>query len=125
MAQAEAFHNRLGKTSKVIAINLDISDEEIVERLTNRVVCSACSAPYHLVNFPPKKDMTCDRCEAKLIQRADDTEEVVRNRLVVYHKQTKPLISFYSDLNALETVVCNQSKDKITKEIISILRQNY
>ena len=125
LAQAKAYHKRLGNTSKVIAINLDITDKEVIERLTNRVVCPSCSTPYHLVNFPPKEKMTCDSCEAKLVQRADDTEDVVRNRLVVYHKQTEPLISFYSEQKALETVVCNQSKDKTTKEILSIFQQSY
>ena len=125
LAQAKAYDERLGTSSKVIAINLDIADEEIVDRLTNRMVCSSCSTPYHLIHFPPKKKMTCDSCQGKLMQRADDTEKVVRNRLDVYHQQTEPLISYYEDQNTLQTVVCNQSKDKITKEILSILRQNY
>lgn len=125
LAQAKAYDERLGKSSKVIAINLDIADEEIVERLTNRVVCSKCSTPYHLLHFPPKKKMTCDGCESKLVQRVDDKEDVVRNRLDVYHQQTEPLISYYANQKALQTVVCNQSKNKITKEILSILRQNY
>ncbi len=125
LAQAKAYDERLGTSSKVIAINLDIADEEIVDRLTNRMVCSSCSTPYHLIHFPPKKKMTCDSCQGKLMQRADDTEKVVRNRLDVYHQQTEPLISYYEDQKTLQTVVCNQSKDKITKEILSILRQNY
>jgi len=90
--QAETFHKRLNNSSKVIAINLDISDEEIIERLTKRVVCSSCNSPYHLVYSPPKKEMTCDICQAKLVKRLDDEEDVVRNRLQVYHNQTQLLI---------------------------------
>jgi len=125
LPQAYAFQKRLDETSKVIAIHLDLPDEEIVRRLSNRVVCSSCSAPYHLIHFPPKKEMICDTCSSHLIQRNDDKEEVIRSRLEVYHKQTKPLISYYSKEKSLQKVDCDKPKDKITKDIFSILRKVY
>lgn len=123
LPQAHAFQKRLNETSNVIAIHLDLPDEEIVQRLSNRVVCSFCNAPYHLIYFPPKKEMTCDTCSSGLIQRSDDKEEVIRSRLEVYHKQTKPLITYYSKQKNLQKVDCNKPKDKITKDIFSILRK--
>lgn len=125
LPQAEAFQKRLSASSKVLAINLEIADEKIIERLTNRMVCSSCSAPYHLIYLPPKQEMTCDACGGALVQRTDDQEAVVRKRLNVYHKQTKPLIAYYSEQKNLKTVPCDQPKEKITKKILSILRKSY
>ena len=67
LAQAEVFHKHVGDIAKVVAINLDISDEEIIERLTQRVICFSCNMIYHLIDSPPEKIMICDKCGAKLI----------------------------------------------------------
>ncbi|WP_022670793.1 adenylate kinase [Hippea alviniae] len=95
--QAEAFDEMLKKNSlsldKVLLI--DVPEEEIVERLTGRRVCPNCGAVYHIKNNPPKQEGICDKCGSKLIQRDDDTEEVVRNRLEVYKKSTMPLVEYY------------------------------
>ena len=77
-------------------VSIEISDEEIVERMAGRRVCTACGAPYHVKNMPPKVEGVCDACGGKLAARADDKPEVVRDRLQVYHKETAPLKDFYA-----------------------------
>ncbi|MBF5059569.1 adenylate kinase [Candidatus Neptunochlamydia vexilliferae] len=125
LAQAEAYHKRLGSLAKTIAINLELSDDTIVERLENRLVCSGCSAPYHLITSPPKKEGSCNHCESPLIKRSDDQEEVIRKRLTVYHNQTAPLITYYSKEKSLKGVSCNRSIDAILQEILDYLREVY
>lgn len=125
LPQAHDYHKRLSSDSKVIAINLSLTDDTIVERLSHRLICKECSAPYHSLYAPPKKTETCDKCQGLLIQRQDDTEAVVRKRLTVYHKQTAPLISFYEEQQTLKSVDCNQSKEAIFQEIVKHLRQEY
>ncbi len=95
--QAESLDNLLSRLNKNVdaVILFKIEDEEIVKRLTGRRVCPSCGAVYHMVYNPPKIDEICDRCGARLTQRDDDKEEVIRKRLEVYHQQTKPLTEYY------------------------------
>ena len=125
LPQAKDYHKRLSSESKVVALNLELSDDTIVERLSNRLICKSCSAPYHLLYCAPKKEKTCDKCQGELIQRSDDTEAVVRKRLDVYHKQTSPLIAFYEKKETLKSIDCDQSKEKIFQVILKHLRQQY
>ncbi len=83
---------------------IEISDEEIVERMGGRRVCTSCGAPYHVKNMPPKTEGVCDVCGGKLVQRKDDNPETVRDRLAVYHKETEPLKGFYEARGILKTV---------------------
>ena len=85
-------------------VSIEISDEEIVERMAGRRVCSGCGAPYHIKNMPPKTEGVCDKCGGKLEARADDKPEVVRDRLKVYHDETAPLKDFYAARNLLKAV---------------------
>ena len=105
-AQAKAFDEMLQKNGlnldKVLLI--DVPEEEIISRLTGRRVCESCGAVYHIKYNPPKKDGVCDKCGGKLIQRDDDKEEVVRNRLEVYKKSTMPLIDYYKNSGKLVVV---------------------
>ena len=87
-----------------VAINIDVADEELVKRLTQRRSCPDCNAVYHLSNKPPAKEGICDKCGAKLYQRDDDKEETVRNRLEVYRKNTFPLIDYYEKKGKLVTI---------------------
>lgn len=125
LEQAKAYHARLGKETKTIAINLALQDETIVERLGNRVVCSQCSAPYHLKNSPPKKENTCDHCNSPLLKRKDDQEDVIRKRLGVYHTQTAPLIDYYSEEDSFKEISCDQSINSILNEILAYIREIY
>lgn len=87
-----------------IAINIDVADEELISRLTQRRSCPDCNAVYHLTNKPPVKDGVCDKCGGKLYQRDDDKEETVKNRLEVYRKNTFPLIEYYEKRGKLVTI---------------------
>ena len=87
-----------------IAINIDVPDEELVSRLTQRRSCPDCNAVYHLANKPPAKEGICDKCGAALYQRDDDKEETVKNRLEVYRQNTFPLIEYYEKRGKLVTI---------------------
>jgi len=95
----------LGEQIKVdLALNLDVKDEELVERLTRRRSCPKCNAVYHLSNNPPKIDNICDKCGSELYHRDDDKEETVKNRLKVYRDNTMPLINYYGEKGILVTI---------------------
>ena len=103
------------------AINVDVPDENIVRRMSGRRACVTCGATYHIVHIPPRKEGICDNCGSELVQRDDDKEETVKNRLKVYHEQTAPLIEFYSSRNVLETVDGTKPSEDVFANICSIL----
>jgi adenylate kinase len=112
----EKIGNDLGiKIDKVININVD--DEEIVERLTARRSCPKCGAIYNMLFNPPQDDEKCDKDGTKLVQRADDNEATVRNRLNVYHEQTQPLEDFYRERSLLTDVPGSGSVEQIAERI--------
>ena len=80
-------------------INFEIPEEALLERIINRVSCPSCGEIYNKKFTPPKKDGICDKCNTELTQRKDDTEEVAKSRFATYHKETEPLINFYSKEN--------------------------
>ncbi len=121
LPQAESLQSRLKGRAEPIVINLDLSDAKIIERLTKRVVCENCGTPYHLVYSPSKKEGVCDKCSGKLVQRSDDTETVINKRLKVYHDQTAPLIDFYTKLQMLHSVSCDQPKERIYSELTAYI----
>ena len=102
-------------------VSIEISDEEIVERMAGRRVCTACGAPYHVKNMPHKVEGVCDACGGKLEARADDKPEVVRDRLQVYHKETAPLKDFYAARNLLKTVDNQPTVAETTTAILNAL----
>lgn len=102
-------------------VSIEISDEEIVERMAGRRVCTACGAPYHVKNMPPRVEGVCDACGGKLEARADDKPEVVRDRLQVYHKETAPLKDFYAARNLLKTVDNQPTVAETTTAILNAL----
>lgn len=93
IAQAEALEQAGIAFDKVVSI--EISDEEIVGRMSGRRACPSCGATYHVVNAPPKAEGVCDKCGAALVLRSDDKPETVKDRLAVYHRETEPLKDFY------------------------------
>jgi len=106
IAQAEA----LGTLLKDLGLTLDtvvyfdVSEPELLRRLTGRRVCRKCGHTYHLVSNPPKRPGVCDACGGELYQREDDSEATVRNRLDVYRRQTSPLLDYYRERHMLTTV---------------------
>jgi adenylate kinase len=119
LPQAESLQNRLKGRVTPIIINLDLKDSDVIERLSKRVTCEKCGTPYHLTYSPPKAEGTCDKCGGHLVQRSDDTKEVISKRLKVYHEQTEPLIKYYESAKLLHTVSCEQPKDKVFQDILS------
>jgi len=120
--QAKAYHARLNEDTKTVALNLELQDGVIIQRLSSRMVCSGCSASFHLQHSPPKREGICDHCNSHLIQRNDDQEEVIKKRLTVYHTQTAPLITYYSKNQSFKGVSCTQSIEKVLDEILEYLK---
>jgi len=104
------------------AVLIDVSEEEIVKRISNRRVCPNCGKVYNLITLKPKEDEKCDVCGTKLIQRDDDKEEVVRERYKVYKNNTEPVIEYYRKNNKIITIDGAQNVEDVTKELFNILR---
>lgn len=125
VAQAEALDAQLAAANKpldaVVAINADSSI--IVGRITGRRSCPACGEAFHVTFMPPKAQGICDACGAELTQRADDTEETVRERLAAYNAQTEPVISYYRGRDGLRVVDIDggQTPDAVGEAVVSAL----
>ncbi len=119
ISQAEKLEKYI-KDVKLNVVYLQADDEFLVNRLSNRRICENCGAIYHLINIPPKVPGICDKCGGKLIQRDDDKEEVVRNRLDVYYKLTSPLLDYYKNKSVLFSVRGDGKLEDIVKQIIEI-----
>jgi adenylate kinase len=104
--QAQALDRLLQDLGQQVdrAIFFEVSEEELLRRLTGRRSCPSCQSTYHLVSAPPRRPGVCDRCGAVLVQRADDSESTVRHRLRVYGSQTAPLLDYYRSRGLLATV---------------------
>jgi len=118
--QAKALENAGISFDAVVSI--DITDEAILERMNGRRVCESCGSSYHLVAVPPKRDGICDSCGGNLIRRKDDAPETVRERLTVYHRETEPLVDFYSQCGLLRTAAAYPTVDENTQEILRVLQ---
>ena len=119
IAQAEALEKAGILFDHVISI--EIADETIVNRMSNRRVCEDCGASYHLVAVPPKVEGVCDKCGGKLVQRKDDAPETVKARLDVYHKETEPLKGFYAERGLLRSVDDRPTVAETSKGILDVL----
>ena len=104
--QAEALSRLLDSLGQPLerVVFFDVSEAELLRRLTGRRVCRNCGATYHLVSAPPARPGVCDRCGGELYQRADDSETTVRNRLQVYTTQTEPLLDYYRARHLLSSI---------------------
>ena len=123
VAQADALKRMFDKQTQHLnkVIYLEIENEKVIERLTGRRVCSECGAEYHIYFKQPVKSGICDLCQNKLIQRSDDNEEKIRNRLLQYDQQTSPLIKYYEEQKLLKRIPAEGEIQEITKKIIDTL----
>ena len=121
--QAEALDVALAAINDKVdyAINVEVPDENIINRMSGRRACVACGATYHIVHIPTKVEGVCDKCGADLILRDDDKPETVKNRLNVYHEQTQPLIDYYTAKNVLHEVDGTKAMEDVFSSIVSIL----
>ena len=103
VAQAVALDQMLARVHRRVdrVALFEITDAELVERLSGRRTCGKCSCMYHLIHSKPRQEGLCDQCQGSLLQRSDDHPDVIQRRLVVYHQQTAPLADFYRSQNKL------------------------
>ena len=123
--QAEALTAALDKINQKMdfAIDVDVPDENIVNRMGGRRACLNCGATYHIVSIPTKVEGICDRCGNEVVLRDDDKPETVQKRLNVYHEQTQPLIDYYKEQGILQSVDGTQPMEKVFAGIIAILEK--
>lgn len=106
------------------AVYFDVSDEILIERITGRRVCEDCGETYHIKFNKPEKEGLCDKCGGKLIQRNDDNEETVRNRISVYNKHTSPLIDYYEEAGKLVKIDGAKTPEEVFNEFNGKLGNN-
>ena len=121
--QAESLTKALAERGEKVdyAINVDVPDENIINRMSGRRACLGCGATYHITFNPPVKEGICDTCGQELVLRDDDKPETVKKRLDVYHQQTQPLIDYYKNAEVLAEVDGTQPMDAVFQGIVEIL----
>ena len=121
--QAEALDKALTAIGENVdyAINVEVPDENIVNRMGGRRACVGCGATYHIVYSPTKEEGKCDTCGGELIIREDDKPETVQNRLSVYHEQTQPLIDYYTNKGIIAEVDGTVDMNDVFNAIVNIL----
>ena len=121
--QAEALDKALTAAGQSMdfAIDVDVPDENIVNRMSGRRACLKCGATYHIVSIPTKVEGICDVCGEPVVQRDDDKPETVQKRLSVYHEQTQPLIDYYKEKGILKSVDGTVPMEQVFEEIVKIL----
>ena len=121
--QAEALTEALGKIGEKMdfAINVEVPDENIINRMSGRRACVSCGGTYHIKYNPTKAEGVCDACGGELILRDDDKAETVKQRLDVYHTQTQPLIEFYGGKGVLRTVDGTKPMQEVFDSIAAVL----
>ena len=107
-----------------VVLYLSVSEAELVDRLTGRRVCADCGANFHVAYSPPKADGVCDKCGGELTQREDDTEEVVRERLEVYHDDTEPVLERYAGHDGYVEVDGERAPDDVWQDVREAVRRN-
>ena len=121
--QAECLDAALEKRGEKVdfAIDVEVPDENIVNRMSGRRACVGCGATYHIKYNPTKVDGVCDACGEKLVLRDDDKPETVQKRLGVYHDQTQPLIDYYTKSGVLKEVDGTVDMEDVFQAIVEIL----
>jgi adenylate kinase len=123
--QAEALDKALGSQGSGIdsVVYIKVSEDELLRRLGGRWICRKCQTPYHALYSPPRIAGKCDKCGGELYQRADDTVETVKKRLVVFAAETSPLIEYYTNARKLVEVDGEGTEDAVETRIVETLRR--
>jgi adenylate kinase len=119
LVQAEALDGVLGEIDAPLdaVVLLDVDFDVLLKRITGRRTCGQCRKVYNVYYLPPARDGVCDECGGELVQRADDNEETVTNRLQVYEAQTAPLVSFYEDRGKLKVISAMGEIDEVLSQL--------
>ena len=104
------------------ALSIEVSDEEIEQRMEGRRICPACQTTYHIISNPPKREGICDKCGVPLEIRKDDTHAVVENRLHIYHEETEPVKEYYRQQGLLAAVRGQDKLADTTQRVFEALR---
>lgn len=105
------------------AVSIEVDDEVVVSRLSGRIGCTKCGAIYHSSNKPPKREWTCDLCNSPLFVRSDDKPEAIRQRLQVFHENTKPVVDFYESKGLLRRVDGSKDPESVFCDMMLALGQ--
>jgi adenylate kinase len=124
LPQAHALSDMLTRLERGLSgvVHIKVSDDVLVMRLSGRLICRQCQAPYHSFFKPPHRAGVCDKCSGELYQRSDDNPETVRARLVTFHAQTEPLIKYYRDAGQLYQIDGEDDVDEITQRTFDAIR---
>ena len=124
LQQAQALDRILTgiRTSIGHVLNFEVDEEKIIKRISGRRSCESCQSAYHIYFNLPKKDGVCDSCGGRLIQRNDDKEETVRERLKVYREKTQPLVNYYSERSLLKKVEADDDIENVFTRICSLVQ---
>ena len=122
LSQAEALDKALESKGGVdFVLYVDVPERELIRRLSGRLICRVCQAPYHLAFSPPTQAGKCDRCEGELYQREDDRPEVVKRRIEVYLEETAPLIEYYRRVGKLREVNGEGAIEEIGQALVTVV----
>ncbi|TVR75735.1 MAG: adenylate kinase [Sphaerobacteraceae bacterium] len=124
-AQAASLDEALAERGESISavVLIDVPKDELMKRLTGRLVCSSCGATFHREFNAPNKEGICDKCGGELFQRSDDTPEAVEKRLGIYYEQTEPILDHYREQGVLVAIDGNRDIDTVAQDILSSLKE--
>jgi adenylate kinase len=123
LSQAETLMEISEQKPIKAAIHIDVDQQQLIERLSGRRVCSQCGATFHVQYNPPKANGVCDRCSVELVQRPDDHEEKVKVRLQVYEETTKPVLDFYKNRKLYHYVDGNGTTEDVYERLVKTLNE--
>jgi adenylate kinase len=121
LSQAVALQSVLRPKDKFVVIEIDVEPELVIERMTSRLTCSGCGCVYNTSSLRPNTEGVCDQCGAALTRRADDREEVIRERFHAYREQTLPLRSYFTRLGMHRNVYGMRPAEEVTMDVLSLL----
>ena len=121
VSQAEIFGARLESDDNLLVIELVVDTEFVVKRLTARRTCGQCGAIYNVESRPPRQEGVCDVCGSSLMQRTDDTEDVIRDRMRTYRAETEPLVEYYRSRGVYHQIDGMAAIDQVSIDLVSII----
>lgn len=126
VVQAQALDAALEKAGspvdKVVYMTVDV--DELVTRLSSRAICESCQTPYNLQSDPPSKEGACDKCGGKVVVRADDQPEAIKNRMKVYEELTAPVVDYYRERGEVDEIAATGTPDEVFEKLTGVIGNN-